>query len=135
MTVQTVELPTSPKRNGKMLDKELISAWALVCDVPGRGLIQTAIFRCWMGKSRNASTVYASVWVNDSKNYDSTSGHGKAGGGGYHKASAAIGYAIDNAGIKLSQDICGRGDSAIEDVLFAIAAAQGHAGSCCVVRI
>jgi len=43
-----------------------------------------------------------------------------AGGGGYHKRSAAAGSAISNAGIVLSKDIDGRGDGAIREAVEAI---------------
>ena len=52
-------------------------------------------------------------------------GSGRAGGGGYHKASAALGYAISNAGIALSEHIDGVGDGAMDRALLAIAAALG----------
>lgn len=55
--------------------------------------------RCYMGRSRSASTVYASVWVHGNGIY--TSGKGTAGGYGYHKESTAISDAISDAGITL----------------------------------
>ena len=51
-------------------------------------------------------------------------GSGRAGGGGYHKASAALSYAISNAGIDLSEHI-DVGDGAMDKALLAIAAALG----------
>lgn len=52
-------------------------------------------------------------------------GSGRADGGGYHKASAALGYAIHNAGIDLSENIDGVGDAAMDKAMLAIAAALG----------
>ena len=52
-------------------------------------------------------------------------GSGRAGGGGYHKASAALSYAISNAGIDLSEHIDGVGDAAMDKAMLAIAAALG----------
>ncbi len=52
-------------------------------------------------------------------------GSGRADGGGYHKASAALGYAIQNAGIDLSESIDGVGDAAMDKAILAIAAALG----------
>lgn len=52
-----------------------------------------------MGRSRNASTVYASIWVHANGHY--LAGHGNAGGYGYHKESAAFQDAITSAGIQL----------------------------------
>ena len=87
--------------------------------------------RCYMGRSANASTMYASIWIYDEKHH--TSGTGKAGGYGYHKQSAAISEAIRSAGITLSEDIAGREDSAIEESLEAIAATLGFE-SCLIVQ-
>lgn len=49
-----------------------------------------------------------------------TYGKGKAGGYGYHRASAAVERAIFNAGIALDESISGRGDGAITDAVLAI---------------
>ena len=48
------------------------------------------------------------------------SGHGKAGGYGYHKESAALQEAIESAGIKLRSPIDGAGDSAVRGAMEAI---------------
>ncbi len=79
--------------------------------------------RVYAGRSRSASTVYASIWVHSKDYY--TSGTGRAGGGGYHKSSAAIAEAIASAGIELDHDISGRGDSAVREALHAIGSALG----------
>lgn len=55
--------------------------------------------RVYMGRSRQASMVYASIWVHAFEVH--TSGRGSAGGYGYHKESAAIEHAILDAGIEL----------------------------------
>ena len=55
--------------------------------------------RVYMGRSRQASTVYASLWVHAFEVH--TSGSGSAGGWGYHKESAAIASAITSAGVEL----------------------------------
>ena len=99
--------------------KELIKTFNVVTD----GLKEVITVRCYMGRSASASTVYASIWVNAPDIH--TSGKGKAGGYGYHKASAAIGDAINSAGITLDTDISGVGNSAILDALTAIANALG----------
>ena len=83
--------------------------------------------RCW--RSYNADgggPVYASIWIHTRNPEFSTSGSGRATGYGYHKESAAIGAAIDSAGIKLDKDIDGCGDSAIREALTAIAEALGY---------
>ena len=65
------------------------------------------------------STVYCCIWINGKKH--SASGSGKAGGYGYHKPSAALQTAIETAGFKLSEDINGRGDSAMYDAIESLA--------------
>lgn len=73
---------------------------------------------------RTGSTAYACLWVNGETIY--CSGSGKAGGYGYHKASAAAQVAINSAGIELSKSIDGVGDEAIEEAVKAIAVAMGY---------
>ena len=99
--------------------KEMIRTYNVITD----GLKNIITARCYMGRSASASTVYASIWIN-SPGYHS-SGKGKASGYGYHKESAAIGAAIESAGITLDQSIDGVGDAAIEEALKAIASALG----------
>lgn len=113
--------------NGKNLqgDKEQIAGYKVIGMVKGE-LDLLITVRAWMGRSRNASTVYASIWVHgDTKGANYRSGHGSAGGYGYHKLSAALGEAIGSAGIELSERIGGVGERAMEDALLAIAKAQG----------
>ena len=54
-------------------------------------------------------------------------GMGKAGGYGYHKPSAAMSEAFQDAGIVLSNDISGVGDTAMLDAMLALAAHVGIA--------
>ena len=65
-----------------------------------------------------ASKNYACIWINDGEQW--ADGSGSAGGGGYHRPSAAAMVAIFNAGINLEQPISGRGDTAIQDACEAI---------------
>ena len=110
--------------------KEMVCAYDVI--VNDNGILANIITaRCYMGRSANASTMYASIWIYDEKHH--TSGSSKAGGYGYHKASAAIADAIESAGIELDEDISGRGDSSIEESLEAIAATLGFE-SCLIVR-
>lgn len=67
------------------------------------------------------SVCYACVWIHGNEMHGS--GAGKAGGGGYHMPSAAVEAALSDAGIALSEDVGGRGDTALEDALHAVAAA------------
>lgn len=71
------------------------------------------------------STVTAALWTQSADRSEHRSGTGSAGGGGYHKASAAAHEAIRNAGIDLSERIDGRGESAIASAVLAIARALG----------
>lgn len=124
-------------------EKELVGHYSVVANSPN-GPIEIVTARAWMGRSRNASTVYASIWVK-SKSGDWTSGTGKAGGYGYHKESAAFQEAIDSAGIELFGDVYGRektnkhadisgvGTSAMHDAFLAIARAAGYRGKLSII--
>ncbi len=68
----------------------------------------------------------AAFWINDSASGTHLSATGSAGGGGYHRPSAAAAEAIRKTGIVLSEDISGRGDSAIETAVKAVAVALGY---------
>ena len=108
--------------------------------VQGEPLIELAHLDVYEGKSRHASTVYASVWVvawNLVKACDEwRSGRGSAGGYGYCKASAAAAEALAAAGVRLTStdaggrerpaDIGGAGESAIFAALFAVGTALGY---------
>lgn len=69
---------------------------------------------------------YASVWLNvryyDNNyynNYGSARGAGKAGGWGYHRASAALESALRRAGMSFSVGCNGMGESAMRECLLA----------------
>lgn len=126
-----------PTQNGSHNDKPTIDTYIIVDKATERRVVTC---RVYMSASRNASTVYASMWAN-SGNVD-VSGSGKASGYGYHKASAAIDCAIRSAGVELygtpytnphdevdfskRASISGVGDSAVESALLAIAHALGY---------
>lgn len=77
-----------------------------------------------------SGTPYACFWAHKPAEKDEagkyitdgmwSNGSGTAGGGGYHKASAAAGVAIRNAGFSLSESIDGCGDSAIREAVKAV---------------
>ena len=67
------------------------------------------------------TTNTACLWVSTRDMH--ASGSGKAGGYGYHRQSAALGVAIENAGFSLSSRIDGVGDDAMREALLAIARA------------
>lgn len=129
------------KENGKNLsgDKEQVGNYKIVALYKGQFKTPITV-TCWMGRSSQASVVYASIWVQTSKGAW-CAGHGSAGGYGYHKESAAIQDAIDSAGIELFGDVYGGdnkerakkqayiggvGDTAIKYALEAIARAAGY---------
>lgn len=63
----------------------------------------------------------ACMWINSGDTHLNASG--KAGGYGYHRQSAALQEAFDNAGITLSRRIDGVGTSAMEEAMLALAKA------------
>jgi hypothetical protein len=78
--------------------KETTDSWTVYGMGAGPDPVELIDARCWMGRSRQASTVYASIWIHGG---DYRSGRGDAGGYGYHKSSAAMAAAISAAGIEL----------------------------------
>ena len=113
----TATLPRAAQSNGKNLSgqKEMVSAMSAVAIVNGE-MREVVIARWYMArKSDGASPVYASIWTYGA-GFD-ISGHGRAAGYGYHKASAALSAAIDSAGIVLSERISGLGDGASQRAL------------------
>jgi len=116
-----------PSTMDRIRKRELVRAYHLVDLNRGDTIIDV---RVYMGKSASASTVYAAVWIRSEK---WGVGTGSAGGYGYDKGSSAIAEALSNAGVKLSMDIGGRGDSVVIEALKAIGAALG-AGNTMVVE-
>lgn len=103
--------------------KETIKQMVLIACKAGK-FSEPVTVRWYMSRSGDgASPVYCSLWIHCSPYY--VSGRGKAGGYGYHKASAAFQEACYSAGIELSQPVDGRGDSSVRDALYAIGAALG----------
>lgn len=149
MTLRAV-IAKPNQENARQQDrKEMISCGSFL--VPDkkqpdyRGLMcEAATIRVYMGKSASSSVVHACVWFrgpHGSEIY--ASGKGSAGGGGYHKESAAIADAVRSAGIvlygrpesarldpshdpKRSFDFGGTGSSYYREVFEAIARAMGH---------
>ena len=119
----TATLPPTTQANGKNLSrqKEMVSAMSAVAVINGK-MREVVVARWYMArKSDGASPVYASIWTYGA-GFD-ISGHGRATGYGYHKASAALSTALDSAGIVLSERIDGLGDGASQRALEAIARA------------
>ena len=81
--------------------------------------------RFYMGRSNSASVVYCSIWVR-TRNGRHLSGHGSAGGYGYHKQSAALDSAIRSAGIEMEASCSGCGEGAMRHAMEAVANAAGY---------
>jgi hypothetical protein len=126
----TATLPDEDVENAKNLspDKETIERWR-VAAVRNDGIDTPVDARFYMGRAGSASKVYCSVWLRSHDGQRFLSGHGTAGGGGYHKISAALGDALESAGIKLASRIDGCGESAMIHALDAVAVALGY-GDC-----
>jgi hypothetical protein len=114
-------------------DKELMSRYLVIAHNPDvepndyRRFITVIDCRVYMSyRSDGASPMYASIWIHDPLHDRHFSGTGKASGYGYHKSSAAIGEAIERAGIKLALPIGGRGESAVRKALDAITRELGY---------
>lgn len=97
--------------------KELVKSYKLI-GYKNNDFHTPVDVRCYMGRSNNASVVYASIWVNDKE--VCTTGTGQASGWGYDKQSAAISGALRSADITLTQRIDGVGDSAVREAILAI---------------
>ena len=76
--------------------------------------------RVYMSASRSAERMTAILWVLGA-NY--ACGSGYADGCGYHKASAAVGKAIESAGFSLEYDIFGCGEVRLRNGLKDVALA------------
>lgn len=72
---------------------------------------------------RPGTVARCSVWISSRGNGTYGRGQGEAGGGGYHKASAALDAALRDAGVRLSRAIAGVGDQAMRDACEAVARA------------
>lgn len=125
----------NPQENAKNYGgaKELTGALSVIVATK-RGLREAIILRFYMGRSNNASVVYASIWCRARTWENSCSGKGSAGGCGYHKESAAADEAISNAGIELQRRIDGVGSQAIDGALIAITRALGYRGQYYICR-
>ena len=102
-------------------DKMLTTAIVATDKTTGRKIVDC---RVYIGKVNSATTFYCSIWIYGEKLY---TGLGKAGGGGYHKSSAAMYEALHNAGWTVSEPISGSGDGAMCKAAVAVAqAVAGH---------
>jgi hypothetical protein len=115
------------KDNAKNLggNKETVDRYLAIAKLktaPDGNFLTVIDARFYMGRASSASVVYCSVWIN-CYGY-TTSGHGQAGGYGYDKISAALGDALDSAGVVLNRSINGSGQT--REALEAITEALGY---------
>ena len=102
-------------------DKQaLLHQYSIIAETEN-GVRELVIARLYASLHREACKVTCILWTNGNHN---TNASGWASGYGYHKGSAALADAIRNAGIRLSEDITGRGAEAMREALLAIARAD-----------
>jgi hypothetical protein len=104
-SIAVIDLASKPHPTGEMQQP-------LVARIYGTGAANTACL--WINTTNKKHPYGLHV-----------SGSGKAGGYGYHRASAALGEAIHNAGFTLSESISGRGESAMREAMLALAKVAG----------
>lgn len=103
--------------------KETVTHKSVLAVVNGE-IRELIVYRAYMGRSRSASQVYATIWIHDGAAGIHCSGSGSAGGYGYNKESAAAYEAARDAGF--SFDRCLSGTGQIDQMLAAMAAALGY---------
>ena len=108
------------KSVGNIRDKTLISGYKLI--TTEKAVLIRVDVRFYVAP--RGSVVYCIVWISGEDKWGR--GVGRAGGYGYDKHSAALGAALDDAGIKLSKSIGGVGEEAEREALFAIGEALGY---------
>jgi hypothetical protein len=110
--------PRESDKAGKCRKAQLYREIVALDSESGRALVTVRIY--WP-----ESFAYAVAWISGGGVY--AHGGGRAGGGGYCKASAAAAYALADAGIKLEHDIGGRGLSAVREAVEVVARHLGAA--------
>ena len=110
---------------GQANNQERLQTWALR---PHSDPEQTlAEFATYISRSGDgASPVHCSIWLHTQTEY--RSGQGKASGYGYCKTSAAIGAALESAGIELLSSCRGSGEHAAKIAVEAAIRAMGFKG-------
>ena len=71
---------------------------------------------------RRAARIHACTWIYPAEGAPRR-GHGSAGGGGYCRRSAAGAYALEAAGVELTEEVAARGESVLRKALLATARA------------
>jgi hypothetical protein len=108
-------------RSNRKENAGLWREYALLSPADGKAVVTLRIY--WPG-----TVAYACVWIHGGDSAYAR-GAGRAGGGGYCKASAAAGEALRDAGVTLESDIDGRGLEAISGAVRALGVKLGVAGA------
>ena len=101
-------------------NKETVNTYDLVV-IDEKQLRNIITVRFYMGRSRSASSVICSLWVNGNGYH--VSGSGSAGGYGYDKQSASFYDASKKAGIKYKGFV---GQVEVDSAMIAIGKAMGY---------
>lgn len=96
-------------------EKELVKAYHVIDLNERKELVNC---RLYMGRSKNASTVYCLIWIKSETEWICLSG--SAGGYGYDRYSAAVGDALYGS-VTLDQSIDYVGSEATKAALIAVA--------------
>lgn len=102
-------------------EKETVTHKSVICIVDGKA-IEPITYRAYMGRSKGAAVVYATIWAHSPECH--RSGSGQAGGYGYHKESAAAYEAAMACGFSFDRSLHGTGQ--IDQMLEAMALALGY---------
>lgn len=105
----------------KARDKQALLRQFTVLGEDENGIREKVVARLYASVRPGANKITCILWSNGAHNANAS---GWASGYGYHKGSAALASAIENAGIKLSENISGCGNDAMREALLAIARAD-----------
>ncbi len=89
-------------------------------DPAAQRVVDAVILRLYA--SRSAARIHACTWTYPAEGA-TRYGYGYASGGGYCRRSAAGAYALEAAGVELSEGVAGHGEGALRKALLATAAA------------
>ena len=100
----------------------LFSTYSVVgFDPAAQRIVEVVAMRLYASPHR-ALRIHACAWVYPAEDAPRR-GHGYAGGGGYCRRSAAGAEALEAAGVELTEEVAGRGESVLRKALLATARA------------
>ena len=129
MKKATFEYTTISNAINMSRDKETVRELN-VCVISKGRIINPITARWYMGRSKSASVVYCSLWISGSSIY--LGGHGKAGGYGCCKFSAAFAEALRSAGVN-TIECSGRGMSTVREAMISICKGLGFNGKVTII--